>query len=316
MSPESRDEFSQEQQRLAKRGNYLRLRARMIQSIRRFFAENEYLEVETPYLIPAPAPEPHIDAMSSGASYLHTSPELCMKRLLAAGYSRIFQISRCFRHGERGDLHLPEFTILEWYRAGIDYMDLMEECERLISSVFSDMGGGQSIGYMGMQIGLKDRWERLSVSEAFARYADMSLERALERGSFDEVMVNQIEPNLGVTRPTFLHDYPAPLAALSRLKCDAPGFAERFEMYIAGLELANGFSELTDVKEQKERFEEQQRQRIILGKRVYPMPERFLRSLEHMPEAAGIALGVDRLAMILAGRPKIDDVVAFTPEEA
>lgn len=315
MSPGSKNESLDEQRRLTSRSQHLWLRSRIIQSIRRFFIEHDYLEVETPCLIPAPPPEPHIDAMSSGALYLHTSPELCMKRLLAAGYPKIFQISRCFRHGERGNLHLPEFTLLEWYQVGIDYIGLMEECERLISSVSQDIGTGQRIEYMGMQIDLKGPWEKMSVNEAFDRYAHLALERALEQGSFDKIMVEEVEPRLGMTTPTFLYDYPAPLAALARLKKENPGLAERFEIYIAGLELANGFSELVDVKEQRERFEEHQKQRISLGKHIYPMPERFLKSLEQMPEAAGIALGVDRFVMILAGRSKIDDVVTFTPEE-
>ncbi len=300
---------------MASRSQHLWIRARTIQSIRRFFVERDYLEVETPHLIPAPPPEPHIDAVGSGTLYLHTSPELCMKRLLAAGYPKIFQICRCFRHGERGDLHIPEFTLLEWYEAGIDYITLMEECERLILSVSHDIRGTKKIHHHGMEIDLKAPWERISVSEAFGRYARMTPETALEQGVFDTVMVEEVEPHLGVTRPTFVYDYPAQLAALARLKRESPGFAERFEIYIAGLELANGFSELIDAKEQRERFKKDRQRRKSRGKQIYPMPERFLQALEHMPEAAGIALGVDRLVMILAGRSRIDDVVAFTPEE-
>lgn len=300
---------------MAGRRRSLWLRARLLQSIRRFFIEHDYLEVETPYLIPAPPPEVHIDAISSDPLYLHTSPELCMKRLLAAGYLKIFQIGKCFRSGERGDRHLPEFTLLEWYRAGIDYISLMEECERLILYVCQDIGTGGVIEYQGMEIDLRAPWERISVSEAFNRFTQMTPEVALEQGHFDRVMVEEIEPNLGITRPSFLYDYPARLAALARLKEKERVFAERFEMYIGGVELANGYSELTDAKEQRERFEKHQLERLTLGKRAYPMPEKFLESLEHAPEGAGIALGVDRLAMILTGRPRVDDVVTFTPEE-
>jgi lysyl-tRNA synthetase class 2 len=287
----------------------------MVQAIRRFFIEHGYLELETPLLIPSPAPEVHIDAVSAGDLYLHTSPELCMKRLLAAGYPNIFQICKCFRNEERGDLHLPEFTLLEWYRTGMDYHALMEECEALILSVSQQIGMGRKINYQGMEIDLGSPWEKIAVREAFERHSSLSLETALEKGCFDEVMARQIEPHLGITTPTFLYDYPAPLAALARFRKDNQGLSERFEIYIAGMELANGFSELTDSQEQRARFERVRQQRRSLGKPVYPMPENFLRALDNMPEAAGIALGVDRLAMIFTNRPRIDDVVSFTPEE-
>jgi lysyl-tRNA synthetase class 2 len=286
-----------------------------MQGIRLFFIDKGYLEVETPYLIPAPAPELHIDAVSVGKAFLHTSPELCMKRLLSAGYPKLFQICRCFRQGERGENHLPEFTILEWYRAGIDYRELMDEVEEMIRVVSRRLGFGESIEFQGHAVGLKSPWHRISVREAFQRYASISLESSMESGRFDEAMVQEIEPNLGVTKPTFLHDYPASLAALARLKQDAPSYAERFELYMAGLEVANAFSELTDVREQRERFEREREKRRQQGKTVYPLPEKFLRSLYHMPQSAGIALGVDRLVMLFADQPSIDQVVSFTPEE-
>ena len=291
------------------------LRARMIQSIRAFFMEREYLEVETPQLISDLAPEVHIEAIRAGSNYLHTSPELCMKRLLASGFPKIFQISRCFREGERGDHHLPEFSLLEWYRTGIEYQALMNECEELIRFVSKSLDMGWKIHYRSREIDLKKPWERISVKEAFDQYASISLERALEEGCFDRVMVEKIEPNLGTIRPTFLYDYPAAMAALARLKPGNRTLAERFEIYIAGLELANGFSELNDPVEQRARFERELQIRGAEGKQIYPMPERFLRSLEHMPDAAGIALGVDRLAMFFSGAQKIDEVVSFTLEE-
>jgi len=171
------------------------------------------------------------------------------------------------------------------------------------------------IEYRGRGIDVKSTWERISVKAAFDQYAVISLERALEEGCFDQIMVEEIEPNLGMTRPTFLYDYPAAMAALARLKPGNRALAERFEIYIAGLELANGFSELNDPVEQRARFEGDLQIRGAEGKETYPMPERFLKSLEHMPDAAGIALGVDRLAMLFTGALKIDDVVPFTPEE-
>lgn len=316
MSPESKNNpFRNEQKRLDYRKQFLWLRAGMIQTIRRFFTEKDYLEVETPQLIPAPPPEIHIDAISTDAGYLHTSPELCMKRLLASGFPKIFQISKCFRANERGDLHLPEFCLLEWYRVGIDYHDLMDECRELILRVSEELGVAGKISYQGRQIDLKRPWKKISVDDAFAGYASMTLDQALEKGCFDEVMVRDVEPHLLSMGPVILYDYPASLAALARLKPDNPELAERFEIYMGGLELANGFSELTSTKEQRARFEKERKQRHDLGKECYPMPEIFLNSLEYMPDAAGVAVGVDRLAMIFADRSRIDDVVTFTPEE-
>ena len=304
-----------EQKRLASRKNALWLRARMVQAIRLYFIKHDYLEVETPHIIPAPAPEVHINAISAGKNYLHTSPELYMKRLLAAGYSRIFQLSKCFREGERGNLHLPEFTLLEWYRTGIDYKALMAECEKLIVFVSKNIGTGERIYYHDSEIDLRSPWEKMSVNNAFDRYASLPLQKSLKNGLFDELMAMEIEPKLGATKPTFLYDYPASLASLARLKHDKRQLAERFEVYIGGVELANGFSELTDPEEQRSRFKRDQQNRHNDGKNVYPMPEKFLNSLEHMPEAAGIALGVDRLTILFAGKTRIDDVVSFTPEE-
>lgn len=300
--------------RLLAKEDALKLRARMIQAIRRFFLERDFLEIETPCRIPAPAPEAHIEAVASGDWFLHTSPELCMKRLLAAGYPKIFQICRCFRSGERGEGHLPEFTLLEWYRAGADYRALMDDCENLIFGAAGGLGFKGEILRTGRAIRLQPPWERLTVGEAFSRYAPISLSEALSGDCFDEIMACAIEPRLGWERPVFLYEYPAALGALARIKEGDPAVAERFELYIAGVELANAFSELTDAEEQRRRFEEAGQSRRRQGGRVYPMPERFLAALPQMPPSAGIALGVDRLAMVLAGKDRIDDVVAFTPE--
>ena len=294
---------------------HLLLRARIFQSIREFFIACGYLEVETPQLITAPAPETHIESISIGDRYLQTSPELCMKRLLSADFPKIFQIARCFRGGERGHLHLPEFSLLEWYRAGIDYRDLMEECEALFLFLSRRLHRGDRLRYRRVDIDLNTPWERLSVQTAFERYAGLSLDQALHNNRFDQIMVEEIEPQLGVKTPTFLYDYPASLAALARLKPGCPSIAERFEIYVGGIELANGFSELNDAHEQRKRFENELKQRALSGKRVSPMPERFLKALRNMPEAAGIALGLDRLVMIFSGAGTIDEVVAFTPEE-
>ncbi len=301
--------------RLAARRANLRERARIIQAIRLFFTDQGYLEAETPHRIPAPAPETHIDAVPSENWFLHPSPELCMKRMVAAGYEKIFQICRCWREGERGSLHLPEFTLLEWYRTGIDYRGLMEECEVLIWSVAGKVGLGQKVIYKRQEIDLAGPWERISVEEAFDRYAPISAKEALQSDLFDETLVSHIEPKLGTKKPSFIYDFPAGRGSLARLKKENPALAERFELYIGGLEIANAFSELTDAEEQRKRFCLEENIRRSLGKTPYPVPERFLDELENMPQAAGIALGVDRLVMVFLNAEKIYEVVAFTPEE-
>ena len=297
----------------------LQRRARIIDSVRAYFNAAGFLEIETPVRIPAPAPEAHIDTQESGEWFLHPSPELCMKRLLASGYEKIFQICRCFRKAERGGRHLPEMTLLEWYVAGFDYLDLMEQCEQLVGFVADRMGLGRRLIYQGRTVDLTPPWERLSVAEAFRRFGrpwkQMSAEEALDRDCFDEMMGLTIEPELGLNRPVFLYDYPARCGALARLKPTDPSLAERFELYIAGMELCNAFSELIDAQEQRRRFESENRMRGAGGKTVYPMAEAFLRALEAMPPAAGNALGLDRLVMLFCDAESIDEVVAFTPEE-
>ncbi len=300
---------------LTRRKKALQQRANILKAIRDFFVTQGFLEVETPYRIPAPAPESHIDAFPSGSWFLHPSPELCMKRMLAAGYEKIFQICRCWRERERGNQHIPEFTLLEWYRSGIDYRALMEECEGMIQTVALTVGLGKNVFFRNEVIDLNGPWERISVREAFREFAKTSVEEALQRGLFDEMMVRDIEPKLGIRKPIFLYDYPAQRAALARLKSEDETVAERFELYIGGLELANGFSELIDREEQKKRFEKENENRQEMGKPIYTMPEKFLEELKEMPSSAGIALGIDRLVMVFLDAPSIDEVVAFTPEE-
>ncbi len=300
---------------LTRRKKALQQRARLLQEIRHFFTEKGYLEVETPHRIPTPAPEAHIDAVPSGSWFLHPSPELCMKRMLAAGYDKIFQICRCWREGERGDLHLPEFTLLEWYEVGEDYRSLMKECEELLGFVAQAIGTGRTIRYRESEIDLSSPWERMSVKEAFRRYSRTVATEALEKNLFDEIMVQDIEPKLGLRKPTFIYDYPAPRGALARLKQEDPTVAERFELYMGGLELANGFSELVDSEEQRKRFLKENENRQARGKPIYSMPDRFLAELNEMPPSTGIAVGVDRLMMVFLDAKTIDEVVAFTPEE-
>lgn len=300
---------------LALKREALRARARIIQEIRRFFIEGGYLEVETPLRIPAPAPESHIDPVPADGWFLHTSPEICMKRMMAAGYERLFQICHCWRAGERGRMHVPEFTMLEWYRAETGYEGLMDECEALVRSVTEGVGLDGRIGFRGATVDIRSPWERLSVQAAFTRYGGLTMEEALARDCFDEVMVERIEPLLGQERPTFIYDYPASRSALARLKTGDPTVAERFELYIGGVELANAFSELTDPVEQRTRFESEAAFRASQGRLPFPLPDKFLDELSAMPPSAGIALGVDRLVMVLLDAAAIDDVVAFTPED-
>jgi lysyl-tRNA synthetase class 2 len=301
--------------RLVRRQKALWKRAAIVQAVRAFFIGRGYLEVETPQRIPAPAPESHIDAIPADGWFLHTSPELCMKRLLAARYERLFQICHCWRSGERGSLHVPEFTILEWYRSGADYRGLMDECEALLPCIARAIDLPDQFRYRGQPVDLAVPWERISVREAFSRYAHTSPQEALERGAFDVLMVSEVEPHLGMGRPAFLFDYPAQRGALARLKPDDPSVAERFELYIAGLELANAFSELVDAQEQRMRFAQEEAYRRSLGRHPYPLADKFLDELPNMPPAAGIALGVDRLVMLLTDAATIDEVVAFTPED-
>ena len=292
----------------------LRLRARIIEATRQFFRRNGYLEVETPVRLPAPPPEAHIEAVTSGDWFLQTSPELCMKRMLAEGFPLIFQICKCFRQAERGHRHLPEMTLLEWYRTESTYLDLMNECEAFITHVARQTGSGVILGYQGLHIQLAPPWPRISVNDAFEKFASIPLEEALQNDQFDEILVTQIEPRLGRSQPVFLVDYPACRAALAKLKPEDSRYAERFELYIGGLEICNAFSELIDPVEQRARFEHEHDQRRKAGKPEYPMPERFLAALKGLPPTAGNALGIDRLVMLFADAKQIDDVVAFTPE--
>ena len=292
----------------------LELRAFIMAAVRHYFTKNGYLEVETPNRIPAPAPEANIEAEPAGSWFLHTSPELCMKRLLAVGFERIFQICKCYRKGERGRLHLPEMTMLEWYTAGHDYQDMMRQCEDFITTVARTIDHGKGIQYQGRWIDLTKPWDRMTVDQAFEKFAPEPLDTALRNGHFDEIIACDIAPNLGCAKPVFLYDYPAALGSLARLKSGDKSVAERFELYISGIEICNAFSELTDPDEQRRRFETEMRLRRASGKTTYPLAEPFLQALDKMPESAGNALGIDRLIMLFADTAEIDGVVAFVPE--
>jgi lysyl-tRNA synthetase class 2 len=350
----------------------LKIRSFILARVREFFVREGFLEVETPILVPVAGQEPYLNPLKTEVwdargrrkkAYLITSPEYAHKKLLAAGFSKIFEITKAFRAGEPwSGLHNLEFTILEWYHTGIDYQELMRQVESMISYVVSSLRDfllkhpkssfpstiisqkGKSsrfqrtkISYQGREIDLTPPWERISMAEAWQRFAGVKEETKIydkksllrlcqERGysgdktdSYDDlffkIFLTEIEPKLGWQKPAIIYDYPAQLAALARLKKNNRHWAERFEVYIAGIELANGFSELNDKEEQKKRFIKEQKLRKKLGKEIIPLDEDFLEALAHMPSAAGVALGLDRLVMLLTNAPTIEDVLAFPAKE-
>lgn len=323
----------------ARRVELLRLRAKCLAAIRSFFARRDFVEVQTPCRVRAPGLEPHLRAEPSGSRFLITSPEYHMKRLLAGGLGRIYSMGPCWRGDEHGPQHLGEFCMLEWYRAYCSLDELMAETEQLLAEVAREVIGSAEITWQGAPLSLEPPFLRLTVAQACARHAGVDLAgvtdadqlrvRAEAAGigpfgpgqpSFEEVasrvMVERVEPALAGGPPVMLYDFPAPLAALSRLREDDPSVAERFELYAGGIELANAFGELTDPEEQVRRLEQDQRRRGELGAEIYPLDRRFVEALrEGMPPSAGIALGVDRLVMLLGGAAHIDQVVAFSPDE-
>ena len=298
----------------------LRQRSALLQAARSYFIEQGYLEVDTPIRLPTCIPEANIVPIYSEGWFLQTSPEQCMKRLMAGGCSQLFQICHCFRAGERGRWHHPEFTMLEWYHAGWNYTDMMRECETFLPALFAEASARLNHHYKGTLewrgqcVALMPPWERLTVQEAFQRYAPCAVEQAVADGLFDQILVELIEPELGLSRPTFLYDYPAELASLARLSMAQPNVAERFELYIAGLEIANGFSELVDPAEQRRRFAKEceiMRQNNL----QVALPERFLDDLAGLGETAGTAMGFDRILMLFLGETSIDKVLPFIYEE-
>jgi len=293
----------------------LEKRAEILDCVRDFFKKNNFLELETPIRLPAVIPEAHIDPFESEAWFLQASPELCMKRVIARGYDKIFQICKCFRKDERSDKHLPELTMLEWYAVNETYLDLMNTCQNLIRHIAARMKTGTIIKYQDTRIDIEQDFIKLTIKDAFLQFTGKTMEKACASGRFDEIMAFEIEPNLGIDQPVFLYDYPLSTGSLARAKPDNPLLVERFELYIAGIELANGFSELIDVQEQKKRFKTELKSRAGMGRKNIPMPEKFLKDLENMPETAGIAMGLDRLVMVFCNLISIDKAVAFTPEQ-
>ena len=290
----------------------LDLRARLNEAIRRFFRERGFLEVETPVVLPANAPEATIDAVPAGAGWLRTSPELHMKRLLAAGFENIFQLGPVARAGEHGRWHHPEFTLLEWYRANAGYLEILADTKALLAFIAAELRGAADFTWQGKPVSFaQDLWEKAAVSQAFIQHAGWDPAVKFDPDRFDLDLVTRVEPALPPAHPVVLLDYPAPLAALARRKPDDPLRAERWELYLGGVELANAYSELTDPAEQRARFEEANAARARRGAKPYPLDEAFLAALPQMPPSGGIALGVDRLLMILADADSLDGVLPF-----
>jgi elongation factor P--(R)-beta-lysine ligase len=295
----------------------LRTRHKLKRVVESYFDAAGFLEVETPAIVPCPGLDVHLDAIEvlgmRGPRWLHTSPEYQMKRLLTTGVPGIFQLGKAFRRGERGKLHEPEFSMLEWYRSFADAEAVMHDTEQLVARVARELTGSLVLPGLHGQVDVTPPWDRITVAEAFARYADVALADVLsDEEAYFQALADQIEPQLGRGRAVFLTEYPAPMASLAKLKESDPQVAERFEGYLDGVELCNGFSELTDPHEQRERLERDQELREKLGRSVYPLDERFLAALEEgIPPSGGNALGFDRLLMLTIGAKHIEDVVAL-----
>jgi lysyl-tRNA synthetase class 2 len=318
-------------------------RAAVIAGVRAFFGARGFTEAETPTVVAHPGMEPHLEPFSTllkredgatFAAHLITSPEYSLKKLLAAGLPRTYDIVRCYRNGEPWDgAHNPEFTMIEWYRADADYTAIMKDTEELVAELATKLHGRPAIPYQGRTIDVSAPWERMTVTEAMERHAGIDLaagiddpeafRRAIEdkgcptgpKDTFDDlffrIFLRDVEPKLGVDRPVILHEYPRSMAALARLKPGDARFAERFEAYCGGMELCNAFSELNDAEEQRARLEEERAYRASLGRPAFPLDEDFLEAVGMMPPAAGIALGIDRLVMLLTDAPSIRDVLFF-----
>jgi len=290
----------------------LELRAGAFSAIRRFFGEREFIEVDTPSVVPSPGLDPHLAAFEvrtpkgKPVGWLATSPEYQMKRLLSAGAKRIFQLSRSYRADEQGQHHEREFTMLEWYRADAGSEDVIRDTEALVAFV------AESLDQPAPEV--QPPWERMTVEDALQFHANVTLESLVDdEESFFRIWVEQVQPRLGGEQPVVVTDWPASMASLARIKDN--GMADRFEAFYRGVELCNGFGELTDPDEQRRRFERDQEQRRALGVAVYPIDERFLDALKSgIPESGGNALGVERLLMLLLGADSIQAVMPF-PEE-
>ncbi|MEM6961548.1 MAG: EF-P lysine aminoacylase EpmA [Myxococcota bacterium] len=308
---------------VSRRGRYLMQRAQVMKTVRAFFDRHSFIEVETPLLVPSPGLDVHLSAFevedASPSRFLITSPEYQMKRLVGGGLPRIYQTCKCFRQEELGPLHEPEFSMLEWYRALATSGDLMRDTEELVTEVArAILGGTTQIPALGRPVDVKPPWARIRVDDAFRRYAGVEVDDILpDEEHFFRVLVEKVQPQLGSPKPVFLTHWPASMASLARLESEDPSRADRFEAYIDGVELCNGFGELVDPIEQRQRLEADQARRASLGLPVYPIDERFMSALqEGLPPCSGNALGLDRLVMLTLGAPRVQDVIAIPTDRA
>jgi lysyl-tRNA synthetase class 2 len=306
----SLDEFS----RLSRIKVNLERRALIIKGIRDFFFREGFTEIETPLRVSAIAPEQFIAPYTSEGWYLSTSPELQMKRLLSAGYANIFQICHCFRKDECGRHHNPEFTMLEWYRAGADYRNIIGDTGQLVNYLTHLLGQSPNLEYQGKTIDLTLPWPEITVREAYRRWAGWDPVVNFDGQRFDDDMVDKIIPNFSSGKPTVILDYPIECASLARLKPGDSPLAERAEIFIGGLEIGNAYSELNNAAEQEKRFKQEIEQLRLAGKSA-ALPINFLEAMKNLPECGGIAVGLDRLVMLFCDTRSIDDVIAFPADK-
>ncbi|MCA9529661.1 MAG: EF-P lysine aminoacylase GenX [Myxococcales bacterium] len=297
----------------------LRERAAILREVRAFFDGRGFLEVQTPLVVPSPGLDLHLAAFEvatdAGPRWLITSPEYQMKRVVAGGVARVYQVCKTFRREELGALHEPEFTMLEWYDAseGASAETTMAQTEQLVAALARARSGEAACEVDGRRIDLRPPWPRVRVDDAYRELAGCSMWDLLpDEERFFRAMVERVQPALGAERPVFLTHWPASMASLARLSPDEPTLALRYEAFIAGIELCNGFDELTDAAEQRARLERDQHARREAGLPVYPIDARFLAALEEgLPPCSGNALGVDRLVMLLTGAACVQDVLAI-----
>ncbi|MDH5178443.1 MAG: EF-P lysine aminoacylase EpmA [Gammaproteobacteria bacterium] len=307
----------------------LQIRARIRKQIRAFFDPRGVLEVETPVLAQAGVTDPHIDSMKScwskhaGDIYLQTSPEYAMKRLLAAGSGSIYQMSKVFRYGERGRHHHPEFTMLEWYRVGFDHHQLMLEVDSLVRKLLLDHLTLNPSCFWTYREVWKQTIDLDPLKSTLAQLQAFVEEQGIDISGLEDdiagwqqlIMTHCVEPRLPQDTPVFIYDFPACQAALAKIRDEDLPVAERFELYINGMELANGFHELTDADEQRKRFQAELLKRKAMGKPEMPVDEHLLAALPFVPDCAGVALGLDRLIMLVIGAQRIDEVLSFVVDE-
>jgi len=292
--------------RHADRKPFLEARAAVLRAVREWFWAQGFAEAEPSLRVPSPGAETHIAAVAAEGGYLHTSPEFAMKRLLAAGERKLFFLGKCWRKGEAGPLHAEEFTMLEWYRAGAPYERVQEDCIEL-ARLACRAANSAHLSWRGKSCDPFTAAERLSVRDAFAELSPEPMPPNSD--AFSAALVQHIEPNLGQGAITLLTEYPISEAALARPSPRDPNVAERFEMYACGVELANGFGELTDAAEQRRRLIEAMDEKERRYGERWPIDEDFLAALAHMPAASGVALGFDRLVMLASGARHINDVL-------